>query len=286
MNYKDYYYIIFIILVLLLIFIKYFTPLKNSNWRHKKEGFQETFKEGLDIGDIGDTMRKTFEAPFRKLGDDIKGPFVKFGNDTVGKFTDIFNQLADFGNKIKSFGERFEKIGYGIKDIFEGIGDEFKYFGIGVGRGFNDIGLLIAYAAEYVFSYVICGVKYISNLPNCILYYIVDAFLRILYLPIRITLWFLYTFLNINLYPTEKQFWDFAGWVDSKIYTVASFNILRWPKNIRDQCYNCKRLKTSVLVNKARDIDNDFKTEIPRLMNIGVDKMRKGGDEIKSGFGL
>lgn len=273
MIYKNYYYIIFIILVLLLIFIKY----------NKKEGFQETFKEGLDIGG---EMRKTFEKPFKKLGDDIKGPFVKFGNDTAGKFNDIFKQLADFGNKIKKFGDRFKDIGFGIKDIFEGIGDQFKYLGIGIGRGVEDIGLLIAYASAFVFSYVICGVKYISNLPSCILYYIVDAFFAILYLPIRITLWVLFTFLNTNLYPTEKKLWDFAYWIDSKIYTAASFNILRWPKNIRDQCYNCKRLKTRVLMRKAGEIDYNFKVRIPNLLKKGVDKMRGGGDKIKRGFGV
>jgi len=277
MTYKDFYYIIFIILVLLLIFIKYF---KNEETKQKnKEGFKETFKEGLDIGDIGDTMRKTFEAPFRKLGDDIKAPFVKFGNDTVGKFTDIFKKLTEFGS-------RFEKIGNGIKDIFEGIGDEFKYLGIGVGRGFEDIGWLIAYAVEFVFSYVICGVKYISNLPNCIVYYITDALIQILYLPIRITLWFLQSFLRINLYPTERKIWEYAQWIDSKIYTALGFNVLRWPKNIRDQCYNCKRLKTRVLINKAREIDYDFNVGIPHILKQGINRIEKGGEEIKHGFGF
>ena len=260
----------------MFIFIKY----------NKKEGIQETFKEGLGVGDVGNEMRKTFERPFKKLGDDIKGPFVKFGNDTVGKFNDIFKQLADFGNKIKQFGDRFKLIGYGFKNIFEGIGDQFKYLGIGIGIGIEDIGLLIAYSSVFVFSYVICGVKYISNLPNCIFYYVVDALIQILYLPIRITLWFLASFLRINLYPTEKKLWGYAQWVDSKIYTVAGFNVLRWPKNIRDQCYNCKRLKTSVLKNKAKEVDYDFKVGIPKLIKKGTDRIMKGGNEIKRAFGV
>jgi hypothetical protein len=152
--------------------------------------------------------------------------------------------------------------------------------------GFEDIGLLMAYATQFVFSYVICGVKYISNLPNCILYYITDALIQMLYLPIRITLWFLYSFLKINLYPTEKKIWGYAQWIDSKIYGSVGFNFLRWPKNIRDQCYNCKRLKTKTVLNKAKEIDYNFKVEIPRMIKKGTDRIKKGGDQIKKAFGV
>lgn len=269
MKFNYYHYILFFIIIV-FIFIKIIVPQFIS-----KEGFQE----GLGIGDVGKEMRKTFERPFKKLGDDIKKPFEKFGNDVAGKFTDIFKKLTEFG-------KRFKGIGDGLKNIFEGIGDQFKYLGLGVARGFEDIGLLIAYATQFVFSYVICGVKYISNLPNCILYYLIDAFIQILYLPIRIVLWFLYSFLRINLYRTEAQIWDLVKWVDRKIYTSVGFNVLRWPKNIRDQCYNCKRLKTKTVLNKAKEIDYTFKVEIPRMIKKGTDRIKKGGDQIKRAFGV
>jgi hypothetical protein len=113
-----------------------------------------------------------------------------------------------------------------------------------------------------------------------------DAFIQILYLPIRITLWFLYSFLRINLYPTEKKIWGYAEWIDSKIYSSVGFNIMRWPKNIRDQCYNCKRLKTSVLLRKAKEIDYDFKVGIPKLIKKGTDKIKKGAKELRQFFGI
>jgi len=243
----------------LFIFIKFFT--KNEN----QEGFRESFREGLDIGK---EIRKAFEKPFKKIPEQIEKPFKPM--------IDAF----------KEFPKRFKKIGSGINNIFQGIGDEFKYLGIGIGRGMEDIGLLIAYATEFVFSYVICGVKYISNIPNCILYYIVDALIQILYLPIRVTLWFLKSFLYINLYPTEQKLWKFAEWVDSKVYGAVGFNFMRWPKNVRDLCYNCKRLKTSVLVRKAREIDYDFKVGIPKLLKKGTDRMKKGAKEITQAFGI
>jgi hypothetical protein len=126
---------------------------------------------------------------------------------------------------------------------------------------------LIAYASEFVFTYTVCGVKYISNIPNCIFYYLVDMFIQILYLPLRITIWILYAFLGINLYPTQKMIWKYVEQINGYVYGFTGFNIIRWPKNIRDQCYNCKRLKTSVLVNKASDINKGFKTAIPTIFD-------------------
>jgi hypothetical protein len=255
-----------LLLLLIKFYTYYFTNIENPT---NKEGFGDAHKEGFKEGlDIGKEIRKVFEKPFKELRKQIEKPFKPM--------IDAF----------KEFPKRFTLIGRGFKNIFEGIGDQFKYLGIGIGRGIEDIGLLIAYSSVFVFSYVICGVKYISNLPNCIFYYVVDALIQILYLPIRITLWILASFLRINLYPTEKKLWEYAQWVDSKIYTVAGFNLLRWPKNIRDQCYNCKRLKTSVLKNKAKEVDYDFKVGIPKLIKKGTDRIMKGGNEMKRAFGV
>jgi hypothetical protein len=211
----------------------------------KKEGF----KEGLNIGK------------------EIKKAFT-----------------SSFMSAVKPAIKRFVMMGKGLRDIFTGIGKEFQYLGIGLGRGVADIGLLFAYVSQYLFSYLMCGVKYVSNIPNCILYYMVDSVIQIFYLPIRITLWFLATFLRINLYGTEKSLWKIVEWVNGKVYATAGFNITRWPKNVRDQCYNCKRLKQSVLMKKAKDIDYDFKKNIPKIMGKGVKQIEKGGKTFMGAF--
>jgi hypothetical protein len=234
-------------LILLHCYKKYFQNTITSN--KFTEGFQENFKEGLKFPKISDISKS------------ILGP--------LQPMIDFFKQLP---KKLKSLDK-------GFRDIFFGIGDEFKYLGIGTARGFEDIGLLIAYASQFVFSYTMCGVKYISNIPNCILYYTVDAFLSILYLPIRISLWILYL-LGINLYPTQNKLWKYVEKINGYIYGAFGFNVIRWPKNIRDECYNCKRLKTSVLLKKAKDIDYDFKVNIPKILMKGVDRIKRGGNEI------
>ena len=268
------YYTIFFILIFILIILKLyktyfpnistgeFTLLMNSNRTVDKssiqlpvtEGFQENFKEGLKVPKVSDITKSVSKS--------ILGP--------LKPMIEFFKKLP---KKLKSLDK-------GFKDIFYGIGDEFKYLGIGTARGFEDIGLLIAYATEFLFSYTMCGVKYISNIPNCLLYYSVDTLFQILYLPIRISLWILYAFLGINLYPIQDKIWKFLLKLNGYIYGSMGFNILRWPKNVRDQCYNCKRLKTSVLLKKAKDIDYDFKVNIPKILMKGVNRIKRGGNEI------
>lgn len=264
-----YYYIFFIMiftLILLHCYKKYFQNTITSN--NFTEGFQENFKEGADFPTLGDITKSVKNS--------ILGPLKPMIKNVSTSILGPLKPMIDFFKKLP---KRINTINSGFKDIFYGIGDEFKYLGIGTARGFEDIGLLIAYASQFVFSYTMCGVKYISNIPNCILYYTVDAFLSILYLPIRISLWILYL-LGINLYPTQNKLWKYVEKINGYIYGVFGFNIIRWPKNIRDECYNCKRLKTSVLLKKAKDIDYDFKVNIPKILMKGVDRIKRGGDKI------
>jgi hypothetical protein len=203
---------------------------------------------------------------------------VNIGKEIKKAFT------SSLKSAMKPVTKRFNMMGKGLRDIFTGIGKEFQYLGIGLGRGVSDIGLLFAYVSQYLFSYLMCGVKYVSNIPNCILYYMVDSVIQIVYLPIRITLWFLATFLRINLYGTQRSIWKVVEWVNGKVYAAAGFNIIRWPKNVRDQCYNCKRLKQSVLMKKAKEIDYDFKKNIPKIMNKGAKQIAKGGKTFMGAF--
>ena len=255
MDQKIYYYIFFII-IFTLILLQCYKKYVSSQFDGKTnltEGFREQFKEGIKfpkISDITKSVKNSILGPLK--------PMIEF-----------FKKLP---KKLKSLDK-------GFKDIFFGIGDEFKYLGIGTARGFEDIGMLIAYASQFIFSYTMCGVKYMSNIPNCILYYTVDSFLIKLYLTIRISLWFLYL-LKINLYPTQDKLWKYVEKINGNIYRIFGFNIIRWPKNIRDQCYNCKRLKTSVLVRKAKEVDYDFKVNIPKILMKGVNRIKRGGNEI------
>ena len=233
-----YYYIFFIMIFMLILLHCYKIYFFNINASNKlAEGFQENFKEGIKFPKLND-IKKGIIGPLK--------PMIDFFKKLPKKITETTK---------------------GFRGIFGGIEDQFKFITKGLTKGFTDIGLLIAYASEFVFTYTVCSVKYISNIPNCIFYYLVDIFIQIMYLPIRITIWILYAFIGINLYPTQNMIWKFLEQINGYVYGFIGFNIIRWPKNIRDQCYNCKRLKTSVLVDKASDINKGFKSAIPSIFD-------------------
>lgn len=259
-------------IIILFINIKFFTK-KQSN---------EKMQEGLKMPkipspkEIANKVKEDTEKKFKKVGDSFK----KVGSDIKGGFSKI-------GDVFKDLKKRFQMIGKGFDDIFGGIGDEFVGLGQGLRKGFIDIGDLIKYSGEFVLTYMICGVKYITNLHRCIFYYLFDLFLNILYfISIKLVLciiWFVYP----QIFELEKIVWaKIIHPIDDKFFSYVGFYLTRWPRSVRDLCYNCKRLKVSVLKQKANDVDYDFKRGIPKLLQKGTDRIKKGGEEIKSAFAI
>lgn len=259
---------LFIVLVILLIIIL-------MMHRFQKEGF----KEGINWPkipsprEIGDRMRADFDrigAKAREVGEKMEGGFRKIGDDIGGVFKNII--------------ERFKKIGYGFDNIFKGIGDEFVGLGEGLRLGFDDIGSLFEYTGEFLLTYTMCGVKFVSNIASCFFYYMIDTILQIFYLPVRIFLFIIWlTFYN-KVYKLETKAWNNITKLDNLNYSYTGVYFTRWPKKIRDLCYNCKRLKVKVLNRKAQDVDDDFNIKMPQLLQKGVNRMKKGGDELLGAF--
>lgn len=284
--------LLFILLFLLtLIFI--IVHFQNKTIEFKKEGF----KEGIDWphvpspDEIRDKMNNDFNKikdGAEKVGKDIEGAARKVGDEMTHGFDEVTKGFSSLGEIItkpfKDLQTRFEKIGGGLKNIFIGIEDEFNGLGDGLRLGFTDIGLLIEYTGEFVLTYCFCGVKFITNLSSCIFYYFIDACLQAFYLPIRISLYIIKLFIYKNIYFWEDKFWLSVRRIDNKLFTYIGFYLTKWPRNIRDLCYNCKRLKVKVLKNKAEDVNNDFNHKMSVLLQKGIDKMQYGANEFKSAF--
>ena len=241
----------------------------------------ESFQEGIGLKDINNAFAK----PAREIGDKLNSAFDKIGNtmkDPFAKIGDIFDKIKQAFEDIP---KRFNRIGDGFKDIFEGIGLEVEGTIRGVSRGFNDIGVLLNYVFELVRTYLFCGVKFIQNLHKCIIYYIIDSIFSIMYLPISFSLWFIKMFTGRDLYGLEKQAWDIIYLINDYIYGAVGFNIVKWPRNIRNLCYNCKRLKISALDNKASEVNIDFTTRIADDLIAGKKRIGEGGANFMRAFG-
>lgn len=288
---------IFLIIIIIGIIITYFiigdvlfSFWKNSLTKNEKETFNIL---GMHIPDppspqqIGDDLAK----PFKELGDKMKGGFDEIGDavkgvankakDTLlGPLMDIFEKAAKAFEQIP---KRFTLFGNGFKTVFQGIGDEFEGLGLGLKDSFYDIGTLIEYSGVFVFTYLECGVQFIKNLHNCILYYSLQAIGQIFYMPIRFMLFLCYS-AGLDLYSSETSFWNYVEWFDGIIFKYMGFHFSHFPKSVRNQCYNCRRLKKQTVVNIAEQINDDFNTKIPNNLKHGIDVIKEGGDEILSAF--
>jgi hypothetical protein len=215
---------------------------------------------------------------FDKAVKEIKDWFAQLEKDMKAGFEKI-------GNFFKDFAARMTQMGDGLRDIFGGIGTEFTGLGEGLRLGFTNIGVLFKWVGEFVFSYIMCGVQYIQNLHRCIFFYVLDSVLHLTYIPVRIFLWIISIASNGNkAYELEEQLWKIIYDGDSYVYGLTGIHYAHYPKNIRDLCYNCRRMRVTALKNKVQEINNDFNVKMPNLLRKGVVEMQNGGDRFKGAF--
>lgn len=242
---------------------------------------REGFKEGINVGGWFEDLGKKIKSGFDKLMDDINkgmGEFIEKLKDIsperiAAKLRGPFDNLGDMFKKgINDAKGGFEKLNKGIDgpignifsklkriflgyiDILQGIG--LTYFGVSVGTwlGYNSSTMLLFFASEYLITNFLCGLKFLVFLPACAFFYLADLVAQILYFPIQILITFLYAATFKDIYKYEAYFWSQIRGYDNLFCDRFGFYLTRWPKPIRDQCYNCKRLKTRVLREKADEI--------------------------------
>ena len=258
------------------------------------EGFTEEFNIfGMNIPDppSPNEIKDKMDSAFNELGNKMNSGFNQIGNEIKGVANQakdaMMGPLMDIFDKVKATFEqipkRFNAFGNGFKHIFEGIGQEFVGFGEGLHDSFDDIGKLMKYSGFFLFDYIKCGVQMIQNLHACIFYYSLQIAGQIMYLPIRWTLWLAYM-VGLDMYSYEESFWNNVEWFDGVIFNTMKFHIAHFPKNVREQCYNCRRIKQSTVSRVANDINNDFLTGIPYKLKRGINTIRDGGDELASAF--
>jgi len=187
----------------------------------------------------------------------------------------------DIGSAFKIITNIFE----GIGKIFRGIGEEFEDVGEGVTVGVIDISTLIELVFIFLGSYIGCAVYFLTNIKGCLFYYLVEVLGQILYIPVRITVW-ICSFFKFDLQKYLDTFWDNMESIDQVVYKYIGIHIIHYPRNIRQKCYVCKRLKTKVLTNQAAVVKDDFSPggRIEQILMGGINTIKDGGNEILNPF--
>ena len=66
---------------------------------------------------------------------------------------------------------------------------------------------------DFINTYIKCGIQLIGNIHKCFFFYLVDIIGKVLYLPVRIVLWFLKLYFDIDFYPMEKRIWNGISYI-------------------------------------------------------------------------
>jgi hypothetical protein len=164
----------------------------------------------------------------------------------------------------------------GSGELFIGFLESLVFF---IPDAFDGIFALFTFAI----TWMMCLFQNIANMQTCLIYYLLEVFGQILYLPVRIILWIAYQ-VGFDLYPIETSAWNGVEELDRIIMGIVGFHISHFPKNIRDQCYNCKRLKVSALSKHAAPLVDDITNKMPELLMPGIMLIAKGGDELMHPF--
>jgi len=136
---------------------------------------------------------------------------------------------------------------------------------------------------QYIISWISCLISLFNNWPKCILFWWLDMLGQLFYLPVRTTLWMAYL-IGFNLYEIETLVWDYIEKFDCFMYGIISFHLFHWPNNIRNDCYNCHRVKNSYVAEKGMKLLDDLKEHSP-MFTSGVNNLSNGGHRFLHPFG-
>ena len=246
------------------------------------------------IEDIIDEIKREFESMIEKI-EDIPGFIEDIFDEIIGDierlaqeklddlkrpFKGIDSMIKDFQSLlcwVKTLPVRIDLILNGIDNIFVGVGEQLEIYIQAFEMGVDETGTLANYSGALVKSYIACIEKFIVNLYKCFLYYMVDLFFKLLYLPVILILWIASLF-GINGYPMDESFWKTMKTLDAFVYNNAKFHILEFPESIKDDCYRCTRLRKEVVEYQANHLDRVFNEDIPKKL-----KSSKGVKTIKRG---
>jgi hypothetical protein len=178
---------------------------------------------------------------------------------------------------------RIRNINAGFENIFNGINAEFNAIGKSFKMGFSSINTLGVYVGELISTYVGCGFKYFENFFDCIFYYLVDIILYVLYLPIMIIIWG-FKKISIDFSYVEERVYNGLKTLNAFLHPIIGFQIIHWPKPVREKCYLCKRLKVDAVKNKANDVGVTFKEKIPKNFGKSRDLFRIGKRQFEEIF--
>ena len=224
-----------------------------------KKGYEKTDKEVQKTAkNVNKKATKAIDNALKSAAKPMKG--------IEKTISDFMTYVVKFN---KTLGARFLNVFSGIEVIFvDGIKGEIQTLTDSIGSGFKSMGWLFAGSAELVRTYIMCGIKFIKNIYFCIFFYIFQIFFYIIYLPVWLVMWSLKKFVGIDVFWIETRTLAGLRILDGYTWHWLGFHIIYWPKNVREKCFTCVRLKKSVVNNIGGAVDYNFNERISKASGI------------------
>ena len=193
-------------------------------------------------------------------------------DDIIEPILGPLDEILNFFNLASEF---ITELGTSAVEIGEGYGQQYMEVPIGLGIVGADIVRTITFGIAFIITNVICAVKSIQNFYFCFIFYILDFLGQLAYLPVRLLL-FCASYFMVGIYSYESKFWNKIEALDRMIFASIKFHIAHYPKQIRDKCYNCKRIKITSMGNIFLGNIKDLSGPIPNNLFGGIKKIATG----------
>tara|TARA_Y100000816_G_scaffold268598_1_gene230935 strand:- start:315 stop:1187 length:873 start_codon:yes stop_codon:yes gene_type:complete len=218
-----------------------------------------------------DEMERAFNDYSEEVKRDTKAALKTIVEDPIAELTKgLDNMLINFIRIVCFLNKthcRLRNLFEAFDNLSQGIIEEFIVIGQAIEMGFNSVTDLVFYFGVFIGSYIACVGNLIVNFIPCLPFYLASLVGHILYLPIQITLWVCKTFLSLDYYRAEKNTWKGLKDTNDALFPILGFHFMHYPRWVRENCYSCIRLRTSVMKKAKNATDDTFNEKIPDLVN-------------------
>lgn len=227
-----------------------FLDEKNDSVENYQEGFERAQIEGFQEGGMFDFITRPINDMIdgiRFIIDKVREGFEwlsqidKWVDDTIIKptrswFQNIFDELT----KLK---ERFVKLGYGIQDLFVAFGNTFVTLYNMTVMEVTDVFNLIVGGGK-------CTVHFLNNFRSCLVFYLFDALVSILYHLFMLIPWMIDSISKTHTVDMVHKVYTYIEKVDNMIKKILGLSLIHYPKSVINTCYKCRDVNFSRLVDQ------------------------------------
>jgi hypothetical protein len=227
--------------------------------------------------DIGG-MFKTVIDGIVNIGNVVGNAFTNFWSKVTSWFTDniikpakqAWDQVKDF---FRAIGAKFEQLGRAMGDIIGAIGLMFADIGMAIKTEGENIG-------NFIYGGGKCFMQFSNNFRRCMLFWLIDGLFEMIYGIILLICWSIEGATGLNIMKWLNKFKNMTSKIDSKLKKILGFSLMHYPDSVINDCYICKGVDFTRMVDKFNDGNNKIKGDFQRLTDI----FKEVGDKFNTVF--